>query len=242
MPAKRIQHPDIDPAYVSYPRRRWFIPLEKLLKRIIKAPRWICLGEKPGKQCVILSNHEGAGSPLKLELHSGLPIRFWGAWEMNATLKDAYIYQSEIYFHQKKHWNLFLSRLFCLIAAPLTRMYYTGLELISTYPNLRFKSTLSKSIQVLQQEQTLVIFPEVSDQGYLKELTGFHPGAVMFLEQCLRHGLDVPVFVAYYKKATGEYVFDAPVSAGSLLSQGLPRQELARKLCDRCNELGTMEL
>ena len=120
-------------------------------------------------------------------------------------------------------------------------MYYIGLELISTYRDVRFKNTLKQSIDALKQGHTLVIFPEISDKGYLKELEGFHQGAFMLLECCKKQGLNVPVYVAYYKKDTKQYIFDAATSVDGLLSQGLSREALAQQLCDRCNELGRME-
>ena len=43
-----------------------------------------------------------------------------------------YKYQTRVYYHEKKHWNLHLARLFCLLASPLTNLFYKGLNLIST--------------------------------------------------------------------------------------------------------------
>ena len=159
---------------------------------------------------------------------------------MKASFKTAYQYQTHIYYHQKKHWNLNLARLFCLIATPLTYMYYKGINLIPSYGDVRFRKTLSESLATLQKNQTVVIFPEKSDNGYFKVLTGFYPGAIMFLQYCRKHGINAPVFVAYLNKDTKQYVFDAPYTVNELLDLGLSRNELADKLCDRCNELGRM--
>ena len=87
----------------------------------------------------------------------------------------------------------------------------------------------------------MVVFPEKSDNGYFDELTGFYPGIVMLFQYCQRHGLDVPVHVAYLRRKRKQYIFDAPVTVGELLRLGLSREELAQRLCDRCNELGKME-
>lgn len=225
---------------VDYVRKPWFRAVKKIVGIFIHAPRFIYLGEKPGNKCIILSNHEGTSVPLKLELYSQLPIRFWGAGPMNHNFSHAYRYQTKIYYHQKKHWNLWLARLFCLLATPLTRMFYIGLDLISTYPDARFSGTLKKSVAALKKNHTVVIFPEDSSDGYLKELKGFHQGSLMLLELCRKQGLDVPVYVAYYNKQTKQHIFDAPVTVSQLLDQGLDRAQLAQKLCDRCNELGRM--
>ena len=230
------------PESVEYKRKKWFLNLQKIIKLFIKKPEYIYLGKNPGPASIILSNHEGASVPLTMEIYAGLQARFWGAHEMDKGFKTAYRYQTVTYYHRKKHWNLFLARLFCLIATPLTRLFYIGLELVPTYPDLRFKNTLKRSIDALKNGNTLIVFPENSEDGYHEVLKEFRPGAVMLLEQCKRHGLDVEVFVAYYKKKTRQHIFAAPVTVGQLLKTKCGRKELAQILCNQCNQLGQMDI
>lgn len=224
----------------KYPRKPWFRAVKAILRIFIKKPEFIFLGEKVRPGGIILSNHEGPKAPLSLELYSELPLRLWGAHEMNKSLQTAYQYQTNIYYHQKQHWNLFLARLFCLIATPLTYLYYKGIHLISSYGDTRFRATLSESLTTLNSGHSVVIFPEKSDNGYLRELTGFYPGAVMLLQYCRKKGLNPPVHIAYLQRDSRRYIFDAPTTVDALLDLGLSRTELAQKLCDRCNELGRM--
>ena len=227
---------------VEYTRKRWFLCVKSILKLFIKKPEFIFLGKPTSPGCIVLSNHEAASVPLALELYGNLPIRFWGTHEMREGFTSGYRYMTRIYYHQKKHWNLWLARLFCLIATPLTKLFYAGLDLIPTYSDIRLKKTLKLSVNALKKGHTLVIFPEDSNQGYLKELTQFHQGAVTFLKYCHRCNLDVPVYVAYYNRDKKQYIFDKPTSVDRLLGLGLSRAELAEMLCTRCNELGKMEL
>lgn len=229
------------PYKVSCERKPWFLVVRQFLKLFVKKPEFIYLGEKVSSGGIILSNHEGAACPLTMELYGQVPVRLWGAHQMNSGFASAYEYQTRIYYHQKHHWNLYLARLFCLIATPLTYMFYKGINLISSYGDIRFKRTLKESLATLESGHTVVIFPEKSDNGYLKELTGFYPGAVMLFQYCQKYGLNVSVHVAYLKKETRQYVFDAPVYINDLLALGLSRTELAERLCQRCNELGRME-
>lgn len=240
--ASAVQSKYQDQGAVGYTRKKWFLRLQKVMKIFIKSPRYVYLNGKPAAGSIILSNHEGATAPLKLEMYAQMPIRFWGAHDMNEGFRAVYHYQSVTYYHGKKHWPLWCARLFCLLASPLTMIFYRGLELIPTYPDVRFKNTLSQSLSVLKKGHTLVVFPEDSSDGYLKELKGFLPGAIMLLEQCRRNGLNVPVHVAYYQKDRKVYVFDGPVTVEELLARGLARKELAQALCDRCNELGRMDV
>ena len=87
----------------------------------------IYLGDKVERSSIVLSNHVGASGPLSWELYPEFPFRFWGTFEMNSDFKTMYHYLSKIYFHQKKHWPLWISRIFCLIATPVMKgMYKAG--------------------------------------------------------------------------------------------------------------------
>ena len=223
-------------------RKPWFRVIKKIMRWFIKPTEFIYLDKKIDTPTIILSNHVGNAAQLALELYGNLPFRFWGASEMNSGLVEMYKYQSRVFYHEKKHWNLHLARLFCLIASPLTNMFYKGINLISTYRDIRFKKTVSDSITTLGAGQSIVIFPEVSDKGYLDVLEGFHEGFTVLGSILLKKGMDMPITVAYYRKSEKKYVIDKPVMLSELFREGVSRAEIAKLLCDRCNELGQMDL
>ena len=146
-------------------RKWWFRFMKKLMKCRYKEPQFIYLGEPFGNGGIILSNHEGTDAPLSLEIYCDKPLRMWGAWEMNSGVVKMYKYQSRVYYHEKKGWNLHLARLFCLIASPLTNLFYKGLNLISTYRDGRFLKTIRESVSAIQAGENIVIFPEDSKNG-----------------------------------------------------------------------------
>lgn len=222
-------------------RKWWFRLLKKLMVGRYKRPKFVYLGEKFDKGAIILSNHEGTDAPLSLELYCDAPVRFWGASEMNSGLIQMYKYQTKVYYHQRKHWNIWLARLFCLIASPLTNLFYKGLNLISTYRDIRFTRTLRESVEVIKNGENVVIFPEDATNGYLAELEGFFQGFVMLAEVCHRRGIDVPIYVTYFKKKELVYMVDAPIRYSELVKDGATRAEIAKRLLDRCNELGKMD-
>lgn len=222
-------------------RKAWFRFMKKLMVCRYKKPEFVFLGEKPTNGAIIISNHEGTDAPLSLEMYCDFPIRFWGTGEMNSGLKNLYNYQTKVYYHEKKHWNLFLARMFCLIASPLTNLYYKGLNLISTYHDSRFRQTLKDSLKAIQDGDNVVIFPEKSDKGYLPELEGFYKGFLSFADVCKAKDIDVPIYVSYFKIKEKIYVFDKPVKYSSLIATGESRDQIAKKLLDRCNELGKMQ-
>lgn len=227
--------------YISK-RKKWFENLKKILRLVIKKSEFIYLGEKIEDGSIVISNHEGASSPLTLELYSDFNFRFWGTYEMNSGLKKVYKYLSEIYFHKKKHWNIHLSRLFCLIAAPFVNLFYKGLDLISTYPDGRLLNTIKESIKVLENHNNLVIYPENSNNGYFKALQMFHPGIVLFFEQCLKRNLNVKVYVSYLRKDERKYIISEPIFVKDLLDMNLSREELAKFLCSKCNQLNSIDI
>jgi len=223
-------------------RKTYFEIMKKMMKGRYKKPTFHYLGEEIKSPSIILSNHEGTDAPMALEIYLNKPIRMWGVHEMNSGLIKLYKYQSEVYYHEKKHWNLFLARLFCLIASPLTNLFYSGLNLISTYRDSRFIKTIRESVESIKQGDNIVIFPEDSEDGYHDELKGFHEGFVLLCEQCLKQGIDIPVYVSYFKKAKNTYVFDKPQSYSTLKQQFQTREKIAKHLCERCNELGKLEI
>ena len=223
-------------------RKRWFKFLKKIMRLFIKKSDFVYLGDKIENNSIVLSNHVGTSAPLAWELYSDVKFRFWGASEMNSGLIALYKYQSRVYYHEKKHWNLHLARLFCLIASPLTHIFYKGLQLISTYHDVRFRTTLSESIRTFEAGQNIIIFPEISDKGYLDELEGFHQGFLMLASICHKKGMDLSVYISYYRKNERLYVVDKPFKISELFAEGLSREEMAKKLCQRCNELGKMEI
>ena len=219
----------------------WFRLMKSLTLKRYKKPRFVYLGEEIGKGGIILSNHEGTDSPMSLELYLDKPIRMWGAYEMNSGVVKMYKYQSRVYYHEKKHWNLHLARLFCLIASPITNLFYKGLNLISTYRDTRFRRTLRESMDAIQEGYNIVIFPEDSAKGYLEELEGFFAGFVLLAEACKRKGMDLPIYVAYFRKKDLTYIIDKPVMYSTLCEDGATKEEISRRLVERCNELGKMQ-
>ena len=219
-------------------RKPWFRAYKQLIKLRYKKPVFEYLGEKPDNGSIILSNHAGAASPLNLEVYADFPIRMWGTHEMNSGFKKLYRYQTRVYYNKCWHWNLHLARLFCLIASPLTNLFYKGLNLISTYHDSRMLNTIKESVAAIEKGDNIVIYPENSENGYLNVLESFHAGFVLLAEALKKLGKDVKIFVAYFKKKERKFIFDKPVLFSKLKERFGARQEIADYLLQRCNALG----
>ena len=220
----------------------WYSGLKKIIKIRYKRPKFIYLGDKPNKNSIILSNHVGTDAPMSLELYADFPIRMWGTHEMNSGLSKMYRYQSRVYYHEKKRWNLHLARLFCLLASPLTNLFYKGLKLISTYKDQRLRKTIKESLNILKNGENIVIFPEISDEGYQDILKGFYKGFALLSEICLKHGNDPLIYTSYFKLKDKVYIFDKPILFSELKKIAPTKEKMGKYLVDRCNKLGQMDL
>ncbi len=211
----------------------------KLFKKKVK---YYYLGDKFDKSSLILSNHESTKGPLAWEFYCDKKVRFLGNEEMNSGLLRMYKYQTRVYYHEKKHWDLFLARLFCLLATPLTWLFYSGLHLISIRDGAALRRTINAAyISLNDFKENLVIFPEDSTKGYLEELEGFKHGFLLICEYAYKKGLDLDVVVAYYQRKNNLCVVDSPIKYSTLLSKYQTRDKIAEALKDRCNELGKMQ-
>ena len=101
--------------------------------------------------------------------------------------------------------------------------------------------TIKQSLEALENGENIVVFPEDSKNGYLPELEGFFPGFVKLAAVCARKGIDVPIYVTYFKKKEKQYVVDAPVMYSELVKDGASCAEICRRLVERCNQLGKMK-
>ena len=220
----------------------FFKGFKGFMKLIRKKVRFIYTGERFKPGTLILSNHESTKGPLSWDFFCDQPVRLLGTEEMNSGLRRMYKYQTKVYYHEKKHWNLFLARLFCLLASPMTNLFYKGLDLISIKDGLRFRETMQDAYTSLcEYKENLVIFPEDSTKGYLKELEGFKKGFLMIAQYCYKRGYNIPIVVGYYNKNKSLIVVGEPTTYKALMDKFAGnKDDIAEYLKDMCNELGKL--
>ena len=75
---------------------------------------------------------------------------------------------------------------------------------------------------------------------YLKECS--ENGRVPSVREiCKKKGMDLPIYVSYFRKKDLTYIFDAPVLYSELSKNGASKEEICKRLVERCNELGKMQ-
>lgn len=220
-------------------KRNWaFRCLKSIVRVFSRRPKYVFLGDEFVDNAIYLSNHVGVKAPFTFELFFPKEFRFWGTFEMNSSFKERFHYLDKIYFHQKKHIPRVFSFLISIIATPVMTIAYKGLNLISTYPDGRLIQTLRTSLKVLKDDKkSIIIFPENSSDGYHDELKEFFSGFYTLGSICYDRGLDIPIYLMYYKKKERTYIVDKPVMFSTLKASGLDKKVIAENFKNRANEL-----
>ena len=102
--------------------------------------------------------------------------------------------------------------------------------------------TLRQRVEAIQNGDNVVIFPEDSTKGYLEQLEDFHHGFLALCEYCAKKGIDVPIYVTYFRKKDLTYFVDKPILYSQLKAEEGTKEKMAKRLLDRCNTLGQMEV
>ena len=76
-----------------------------------------------------------------------------------------------------------------IFASPVMAIFYKGINLISTYKDIRLLNTFKQSFKSLDNKESIIIFPEDSSNGYFEHLTKYFPGFFMLGEKCYERGL-----------------------------------------------------
>lgn len=221
-------------------RKTWFKIVKTILKIFTKKPKFIFLKEVPSEPSLHLCNHVGSKGPLRLELYYKHNFRFWGTHEMNEGAKSTYKYLSTIYFQGKKHMKPVFAKIVAFVATPFLNLIYLGLNLIPTYSDMRLKNTFRESLKCVENNQSIIIFPENSTNGYFDELIEFNRGFVSFLDKAYNKGIDLPIFLMYFQKKHNRYIVDKKILYSEVLNMKKTSEEIAEMFRIRCNELGKM--
>lgn len=219
-------------------RKPFFTCVKGVLKVFKRKPKVVSLCENLPEQAIFLSNHVGAMAPLTHELYLPRPFHFWGTYEMCGNYKSLYNYLSKIYFYQKKKINKFISKVIAVIATPIMHGMYKGMQIIPTYPDARMKTTIDKSLDLISNNKSIVIFPEDSHDGYHDILTHYFSGFLKLAKFAyLKLSLNLPIINMYYYKKKNTLLIDKPCYYLDIKNTGLSEEEIATKFKDRANQM-----
>ncbi len=220
-------------------RKPFFRFVKWILRLFTKTPKVINYNEGDIEdKSIIISNHSGASGPLFLELYLGHYFVPWGTYEMNSTLKERWKYLTQVYFTQKKHYSKFVAKLFAIPCVFILKGFYNGIELLPTYKDYRLKHTFELSFKRLDNNQSILIFPENSSTGYKEVLDQFFPGFVSLAKTYnKKRNCDLPIYPVYLYKKKNVLLVGKSQSIRPLLEQGLTKEQIAEHFMKEVNKL-----
>lgn len=212
--------------------------VSSVLRLFMKKPKIISLsGELPDK-AIYVANHSAMFGPVIYNLYLPKKVAQWGAYPMLGTYKERYRYLRDVYFMQKRHKNKAAATILAGFEAFFSIFFYRGMNVLPSYNDSRFITTIRKSLRVLEQNFGVIIYPENSDEGYHEILKGFFAGFVE-LARCfkLRHHEDVPIYPVYYHAKKKMMVIGTPSKITDYTEKGMNRQQIAASFCQQVNDL-----
>lgn len=209
------------------------------MRLLFRKPQIINLaGDLPDKS-IIVANHSAKSGPPGLDMYYPVFCAKWGAYEMFGNYKSRKAYLRDILYikkmGKKKGFATSFKAGFMAIFSPYV---YKGMKMMASYPDGRLMQTLRNSMQVLDANMSVMVYPENSNSGYKDVLTEFFPGFVMLAEKYYKaRGEDVPVYPVHYCVKKRLMVIGKPMYVQDFVKQGMDRYQIANEYCKAVNQL-----
>lgn len=132
---------------------RWFVLLFYPKTEIVGADKL------PKEPVVVVGNHSQMNGPIVGELYFPGKHYIWCAGQM-MHLKEVPAYAFEDFWSFKPRWIQWLFRLLSYLIAPLSVCIFNNAHTVPVYHDTRIITTFRESIRLLQEGNSMVIFPE----------------------------------------------------------------------------------
>lgn len=227
------------PYKVKYPKQPVWTCFAAFLRLFFKRPRIISLTDvPPPAKAIYLCNHSAMAGPVIYNLYFPTPHSPWGAYPMLGGYKSRFKYLRDVYFMQKRHMNKFFATIISTFEACFSIWIYKGMRVIPSYPDGRLIKTIRKSLDDLNNNRAVMVFPEHSETGYHEVLTGFSAGFVVLAERYYHlYGEDLPIYPVYYHKNKRKMVIGKSKTLQEYRERSLSRQQIADEFCREANSL-----
>lgn len=214
--------------------------VQGILKIFMKKPKIVSLSGELPKKAIFVANHSAMFGPVIYNLYLPTPVSPWGAYPMLGNYRSRYHYLRDVYFIQKRHKSKFAATILAGLEALVSQFIYKGMRVIPSYNDTRFIKTIRHSMDELDNDSGVIVFPENSNEGYHELLTDFLAGFVELAKYYkMKHGEDVPIYPIYYHAQKKVMVIGNPSRLTDYTERGLRRKEIAREFCNQVNELFT---
>jgi len=199
------------------------------LARIFKRkPKFINLNEGMApdgrdlpKKCLLIGNHNGAGGPFSFRTFMWRKrYMSWSAHQMCGTYKERRDYLYNIFYTQKLGWKKPKAKFMSWFFGFFSSMLYAHAGNIPTYTDQRLIQTFKISIECLEKDVSVFIFPEDSTDGYKEQIERFWGGFLRFSQTYFRQkNIDLPIYTCFYAKKPKTIVIGKPMYLQELLKE-----------------------
>lgn len=223
---------------VKYPNQPIWRGFAGFLRIFFKRPEIINLAGELPTNAIYVANHSAMAGPVIYNLYFPTPHAPWAAYPMLEGYKSRFHYLRDVYFVQKRKMNKAFASFLATFEACFSIWIYKGMHVIPSYPDGRLLKTLRTSLNHLQNNRAVMVFPEHSETGYHEKLTGFSAGFVVLAERYRKlYGEDIPIYPIYYHKALNKMVVGKPHTLEEFRDKKLTRNEIANEFCKLTNRL-----
>lgn len=213
----------------------------RFIKRIIrtfrKKPEITQQIETLPEKAIYIANHRGAAGPLTLIVYFPKILVPWGAHPMTEGYLSRWNYLYHLFYRQKLKYDKFRSLFLATTFGLISRVLYRGVHLIPSYTDLRFKKTISLSLSHLQQNNSILIFPEDSSDGYQDEIESFHQGFLFLAKRYFETaGSHIPIIPVYYHQENKRIMIGEAKTIADY--PGLTTEQITERFKQDLNDLG----
>ena len=210
--------------------------------RIFKKPAEIInTTEQPlAHKAIFASNHCGAKGPFNLTCafrkiaHNTMT---WSAAETGGKPSERWRYLYHIFYRQKLHYGKVKSWLLACLLAPIYRLVFGYAGLLPVFKGMRIKKTYDYTLRALDEDVSVLIFPENSSKGYEEIPTEFYRGFLVAAKIYLQKtGRDIPVYPMYYASAQKKAYIGKPLYYGRL-AERMDEKEMCELFLKRIGDL-----
>lgn len=218
-------------------KQRVWKTVSGFLKLFYKKPQIINLNNEMPKKAIFVANHAAMNGPLMYSLYLPHFHVTWGAHQMLGNYAMRRDYLRDVYFIQKRKMRKSSASFLATIEAPFSIYFYRGIKVLPTYPDMRIVKTIKNSITCLDDDTSVLIFPENSADGYKDVLTQFYCGFVALAERYRKthNGQDVDICPVYYSIKKRKIVIGKCSTLASYV--GLTREQIAENFRLQVNNL-----
>lgn len=224
-----------------YKRRKqpFFKLIGCILRLFIKKPKKIInYNESIDEKAIFLSTHCGKNGPYCLSQYLPYKHATWGASEMLGKYRVRRRYLKDVLYVQKLHKKKFPSAIKATILAFFNPFIYKGMSVIPTHQDINFVTTLNNSINTLNNNYPILIFPEDSTDGYKEILEKLLPGFIILSERYYKkEKIDLPIYPIYYHYKKRVILIGKPLYIQKLKSDNKTNDEICEIFKNEINNL-----